>query len=261
MQEFLKQIIKEAGFLAKGYYHEGVESKEKFGPTDLVTIADEETNDFLIKKIRERYPDHGIISEEEKEEINPRAEYTWVIDPIDGTRNFANHIAYWCTMIGITKNGQPYLGAIYDAMNDELFFAEVGKGAFLNEKPIQVNTKSDPDTCFMVFSGGRTGTGSPYDDDENCPKFYNFFNNLCRPHGFWAMNYGSGLGVCHLAAGRLDAVLLSGLLYHDILPSYVIATEAGAVYTNPSGINWKRGDKSIVVANPKLHAKLMELFK
>ncbi|MFA7653817.1 MAG: inositol monophosphatase [Candidatus Magasanikbacteria bacterium] len=260
MEKFLKLIIKEAGFLAKGYYHAGVESKEKCGPTDIVTVADKETSDFLIKKIREDYPDHGIISEEVDTEINPNAEYTWVIDPIDGTRNFANRIAFWCTMIGITKNGQPYMGAIYDAMNDELFFAEVGKGAFVNDQPIKVSKVEDPYTCFINFSVGRFGNDSPY-DTEYFSEYFKFYTNLCRPHGMWAMNFGSGLTGCHVAAGRIDAHVLNGLLYHDILAQFIIATEAGAKFTNCHGEIWKRGDKDIVVANPKLHVKLMKMFE
>lgn len=260
MDEFLKTIIKEAGYLAKGFYHEGVEHHIKFDATDLVTEADKAANKFLIDKIRERYPDHGIISEEEAEEINPGAEYTWVIDPIDGTRNFANHIAYWCVMVGIAKNGQPYMGAIYDAMNDELFFAEVGKGVFLNDTPIKVSDRVDPYTATINFSIGRFGNGSPY-DTEYFPDFMRFFQNICRPHGMWMQNYGSMLCVCHLAAGRIDAVLLNGLLYHDVLAAYVIAVESGAKFTDCKGKNWQRGEKTIVVANSKLHDKLMELFK
>ena len=259
MENFIKEIIREAGFLAKGYYHEGVEHHYKFDSTDLVTAADRAVNDFIIQKIRERFPDHGIISEETEGEINPGAQYTWVIDPIDGTRNFANHIAYWCTMIGVAKNGRPYLGAIYDAMNDELFFAEVGKGAFLNDHPIKVSNASDPYKCFMIFTIGVFGGGNPYDSGY-FPNFFKFYQNICRPRGLWAMNYGSMLGTCHLAAGRMDAVLVNGLLYHDSLAGYVIATEAGARFTNCLGENWSRHDKNIVVANPVLHEKLMELF-
>lgn len=260
MRDFLKSIIKEAGYIAKGYYHAGVESREKCGPTDLVTIADKEVSDFLIKKIRERFPDHGIISEEEADEINPGAEYCWVMDPIDGTRNFAKKIGYWCTMIGITKNGAPYMGAVYDAINDELFFGEVGQGAYANDQPIKVSSIDDPYTCYIDFSVGRFGNNSPY-DTEYFADYFRFFSNLCRPHGVWNMNFGSCLSVCHLAAGRMDAYVLNGLLYHDILASYVIATEAGAKFTNCRGGDWKRGDKEVVVANPILHAKLMALFK
>lgn len=259
MQSFLKNIIKEAGHLAKGYYHQGVEHHYKFDSTDLVTAADKAVNDFLIQKIRERFPEHGIISEETEDEINPGAEYTWVIDPIDGTRNFANHISMWCVMVGVTKNGQPYLGAIYDAINGELFFAEVGKGAFVNDQPIKVSARQDPKTCYMVLSTGINNTGSPYDSPAY-PRFVKFLNNLLGDTGMWFMNLGTALALAHLAAGRIDAVAINGMQYHDVLPGYVIATEAGAVFTNSEGQVWVRGRKDVVAANPVLHDKLMKLF-
>jgi myo-inositol-1(or 4)-monophosphatase len=255
MLDFLKETIKEAGYLAKGFYIRGVKSSVKSAPFDLLTEADLAVEKFLVDKIKEQYPAHGIISEETAEEHNPGAEYTWVIDPIDGTRNFAKHIAVWCTMVGLTKNGKPYLGAIYDAMNDELFYAQAGKGAFLNDKPIKVDTYNDVENCFLMFSAGEA---------KNNPKKYKsyirFHNNLQGEKGHWVHNYGTMLSLCHLAAGRIDAVVCNGGYYHDYLAGYVIATEACARWTNSMGGVWKRGEMDIVVANPKLHKKLLKLF-
>ena len=262
ISDFLKQIIKEAGFLAKGYYREGIEYQTKSDPTDLVTQADREVNNFLIKKIREKYPTHGIISEEEPDEINPGAEYTWVIDPVDGTRNFANHIGVWCTMIGITKNNEPYLGAVYDALNDELFFAEVGQGAFLNDKPIKVSTTVDVKSFSIVFSCGQNRNNSPYNiGEEKLKKYLRFYHNLTHQDGHWVANFSTALSICHLSAGRLDTYMMCGGLYHDYLPGFIIATEAGARFTDSDGQIWQRGRKDSLVANPQLHQKLLRLFE
>ncbi|MFA6486527.1 MAG: inositol monophosphatase [Candidatus Magasanikbacteria bacterium] len=260
MQEFLKQIIREAGYLAKGYYHEGVEKSYKGNPSDIVTVADRAVSDFLIKKIRECYPDHGIISEEVDGEINPGAEYTWVIDPIDGTRNFANHISLWCTLIGVTKNNQPYLGAIYDAINDELYFAEVGKGAFLNDRPIKVSDHHEFDHNYLVFSAGY-GQGYGSYNSTGYKRYYQFLQTIMGDKGHWIHNFGTMLSVGFLAAGRADAVVLNCGFYHDYLAPYVIATEAGAKWTNSFDKEWKKGEMDIVVANPILHKKIIELFK
>jgi myo-inositol-1(or 4)-monophosphatase len=261
MNEFVQEIIKEAGYIAKRYYEKGVKSEYKSSLVDVVTVADREVNDFLVKKIREKYPEHGIISEEEKEEINPGAEYTWVMDPIDGTRNFAKHIAFWCTMIGITKNGVPYIGAIYDAINDELFFAEKDKGAFLNGRQIRVDNYKEIEHNFLVFSGGMNSVNGPYDAREAFPRYKKFGENLIGEKGFWIQNYGSSLSIAHLAAGRIDSVVVNVGLYHDYLAPLVIATEAGAKWTNSKGQPWQRGEMDIVVANPDLHVKLLGLFK
>lgn len=261
MQNFLKETIKEAGFIAKGYYHEGVEHFFKSDPTDFITIADTTVSDFIIKKIKEKYPDHGIISEEEKEEINPGAEYTWVIDPVDGTRNFANHIAMWCVMIGVMKNRKPYLGAIYDAINDELFFAETGKGAVLNDVPIKVSDYDDMKSFSMAFSTGQIRPNSPYSTTpEIYRRYLNFYKNLMGDDGHWLSGIGSMLTSCNVASGRIDAMVSDSALFHDYLAAYVICTEAGAVWTNSRGLPWQYSDKDVVIANPKLHPKLIKLF-
>ena len=262
MEEFLKSTIKEAGYLAKGYYLDGVSYSAKSSPGDIVTVADGETEKFVVEKIRAKYPDHGIIGEESVGNVNPDAEYVWVIDPIDGTRNFANHIALWCTMIGIEKDGKPYMGAVYDAINDELFFAEVGKGAYLNDKKIEVSDHHEVEHSFICYSAGEVNDYSPYSSNkENYEKYVRFYNNLMGETGHWVSNYGTMLLTCQLAAGRIDALLHNAGLYHDYLAPYVIATEAGALFTNSSGENWQKRGMDIVVANPELHAKLLKLFE
>lgn len=262
MLEFIKTVIKEAGFIAKGYYIEGVEKGFKSDPTDIVTVADKEVSNFIIEKIRKNFPDHGIISEEEKDEINPKAQYTWVIDPIDGTNNFANHIGDWCVMIGIMENRRPYIGAIYDALADELFFAEVGKGAFLNDKKIQVSNSDDLDHFSIVFQAGQIRGSSTYNSKPEILKRYiKFYNNLMAEKGHWVGSSGSRLSLCRLACGRKDAVVLNAGVFHDNLPGLIITTEAGAIFTNSQGLPWQYDDMDIVVANPKLHKKIMEFFK
>ncbi|TAN33568.1 inositol monophosphatase [Patescibacteria group bacterium] len=258
MLEFVKSTIKEAGYLAKGYYLKGVKSGVKSNPSDVITEADTEVEKFLIEKILEKYPDHGIISEERKEEINPGAEHTWVIDPIDGTRNFANHVAMWCVMVGLTKNGTPYLSAIYDAMNDELFWAQKGEGAYLNGERIKVGNYDKVEHCFLIFSQGAVGCGN---GQKRFKDYVRFWNNINGDTGCWLHNMGTILTMCHLAAGRIDAVVTNAGFYHDFLAPYVIATEAGAKWTNSFGEEWKRGECDIIVANPVLHKKLLELFK
>ena len=259
MQDFLKNIIKEAGYIGKGFYCEGIEHTIKADdPTDVVTKADIEVENFLIDKILSEFPDHGIISEE-SDSISPDAEYVWVIDPIDGTRNFSRHIAVWCTMIGIVKNGEPYMGAVYDAINDELFFGEIGKGAQLNGKQIKVSDHKEIKDCFISYSGGVKNKNSPY-DAGNFAGYAKFYDNLRADHGHWTHNFGSTLSLCHLAAGRVDAVVMNSGLYHDYLANYIIATEAGAKFTDSDGRDWRKGRKDVVVANPELHAKLLSLF-
>ncbi len=114
MQEFLKNIITEAGEIALQYYRkDGLKTREKGDERDIVTEADEIVSKFLVDTIHTKYPDHHIKSEEMYDDINPGAEYEWIMDPIDGTWAFANGLPSWGIMIAVLKNGQSYLSAVY----------------------------------------------------------------------------------------------------------------------------------------------------
>lgn len=259
MREFIEKTIKEAGEIAKKYYLQGVKHKIKSSPGDLLTIADLKVEKFLIESILKKFPEHGIISEESAPR-NPGAKYVWVIDPIDGTRNFAKKIPFWCNMVGVCKDGKPWIGAIYDPLHDELYYAEKGKGAFLNGKKIKVGKHSTVDHAFMTYSSGIRIKGSPYYAEEY-PRYFSFLKKIMDKTGFWLNNFGCNLSICHLAAGNLDAAVLNSGLYHDYLATYVIATEAGAKFTNSYGKDWTRGDMDVVVANPILHKKIIKMFE
>ena len=259
MLEFAKKLAKRGGKLALRYYKDGFSCKIKSNPSDLVTEADVAVSDFIVEEIKKKFPDHGIITEETDGIYNDGAEYTWVIDPIDGTRNFANHIPIWCTMIGITKNDQPYIGVIYDPLHDELFYAKSGEGAFCNGKKINVNDKENLDYSFMVFTSGKSDHQSLY----STPEFIDYkrcLNNLIGEKGRWLHQYGCMIDMCYLSAGRLDVVAKNGMLYHDILAPYVIAKESGAKVTDCFGKDWEKGKKNLVVANQKLHEQIIKLF-
>ena len=118
LSEFVRHTAKGAGELALNYYKKEIKVNEKDDRSDLVTEADTAVENYIVKEIKKHYPEHGIIGEEGVANTDGNSEYVWVIDPIDGTRNFANHIAFWCVMIGIEKDGKPYMGCVYDAIND-----------------------------------------------------------------------------------------------------------------------------------------------
>jgi len=257
MEKFLKQIIREAGYLAKGFYEEGVDCEYKVSASDFVTKADREVEFFIRAKIKEKYPDHAIMGEEHDLEGDENAEYKWVIDPIDGTRNFVKHIAIWCTLIGITKNSKPYMSAVYDAINDELFFAQKGKGAYLNDKKIRVSDVESIEHCYLIFSGGMRD----YCKEEDYERYMHWQERSNEGNGLWIHNYGTMLPACHLAAGRIDAFVNNTGKYHDNLAPYIIATEAGAKWTNSYGEEWNGEDRDTVVGNPKLNPKLLLLFR
>ncbi len=252
MDEFLKITIRSAGEIAKEYFTQGVSATTKANLGDLLTVADKAVENFLVQKILAEYPDHHIHSEELAEDINPGGEYEWVIDPIDGTRNFAGAIPFWCHLIAILKNGEPYLAAAYNPIADELFFAEAGKGAYLNGRQIKVNSVDTLD-----FSFGHIVRNTAQD----VAGFKQLALRVINETTAWAHNFGTMLSACYVAAGGADFFAINCGYDHDYLAPALICAEAGAQVTDSEGNPWVRGRRDLVIANPLLHAKLLQFFK
>jgi len=256
MEAFLKQTIREAGALAKEFFDRGVIGKAKSNIGDLLTEADIAVSDFIISKIQTTFPDHTIKSEEVDDDINPGGEYRWVIDPIDGTRNFANRIPFWCTIIAVEKGGETVLGAVYNAVNNDLFFATKGGGAFLNDAQIHVNnTDSLRHAYGVIVRAYETGT---YGD--LIERYRIAMTRVNLETEVWIHNYGSMLGQTYVATGAVDFSIGNAGLEWDYRAPFLICEEAGAVVTDSDGNPWKRGRQDYVIANPNLHGKVMELF-
>ncbi len=256
MIDFLQSSIRQAGEIALTYYRQGVTSSEKSNRGDLVTEADEAVSAFLVEAIHRRYPDHHISSEELDEDINPGAPIQWIVDPIDGTRNFANAIPVWCTLIGVLKEGHLYLGAIYDAVHDILYLAECGKGAYKNGQRITVNHADTLDHAYGWFS--RAGEQGLY--GRFIPEYQTALTRLIRDTTAWIHCTGSMLSLGDLASGAIDFFAFNHGLDHDLVGPILICREAGAVVTNHRGDPWQLGRQDVVIANPTLHPKLLNLF-
>lgn len=255
MQEFLQTTIRAAGALAKSYFDAGVSHTIKKNLGDLLTEADTAVSTFLVSEIQKQYPDHHIHSEEMAEDINPGAEYEWVIDPIDGTRNFAHGIPIWCQLVCILKNGEPYMAAIYNAPYDQLFFAEKGKGATLNGRQIRVNTVDSLEHGFGFF-GRWEG-----EDSDKVVEYKQFVTRCVNDTSVWLHAWGTMLAACSVASGGADFFVSNTGYDHDNLAPALICQEAGAVVTDSEGNPWTRQRRDIMIANPKLHPKIMELFQ
>lgn len=252
MDTFLKKLIREAGQLAKEYFDAGVTHRSKAHLGDLVTDADIAVSNFLVSAIQQEYQGHHIHSEEMAEDINRGAEYEWVIDPIDGTRNFAFGIPMWCNLVAVMKSGEPYLAAVYNANADELFFAEADKGATMNGMPIRVNDTETLEHGFAVVTRAWK---------DNPEGYVRLMDRLTRETNVWMHNFGTMLGVCFVASGGADFFAGNSGFDHDNLAPALICREAGALVTDSEGNSWRRGRSDLVIANPKLHPKIMELFE
>jgi myo-inositol-1(or 4)-monophosphatase len=225
-----------------------VSSKE--GINNLVTEADHAAEKAIISVIQQAHPDHFILSEETGE-IRTNSEYKWIIDPIDGTVNFANGIPICCVSIALEKEGNMILGSVYNPFMNELYFAQKGMGATLNGKKITVGTKSTVISSCLV-------TGFPYTylDSRNGPLAV--FEKLIR-QGVPVRRLGSAaFDLCWVAAGRFDGFYEHKLQAWDSAAGFLMVEEAGGKVTDFEGNHYSPYQPHIVATNGLIHAELLQ---
>ena len=221
----------------------------KEGINNLVTQADFASDKAIREIIRSAVPEHGIISEESAEKVSD-SEYKWIIDPIDGTVNFANNIPICCVSIGLEYQGKMLMGAVYNPNMDEFFFAERGKGATLNNEEISVSKKTEVLTSCLV-------TGFPYTylDQPNGP--LEVFSRLIRK-GIPVRRLGSAaLDLCWVAAGRFDGFYEHHLYAWDSAAGFLIVEEAGGRVTDLHGNTYSPYRPGIIATNGIIHDELV----
>lgn len=224
----------------------------KEGINNLVTEVDHKSEEAIIKTIKADFPEHYIISEEAGELIQDST-YRWIIDPIDGTVNFANGIPICCVSIGLEKDGEIELGAVYNPFINELFFAQRGFGATLNDKIIQVSTKTDIQKSCLV-------TGFPYTylDEPNGP--LEVFEKFIRK-GIPVRRLGSAaIDLCWVAAGRFDGFYEHHLQAWDSAAGFLIVEEAGGTVTDFKGERYSPYQPHLVATNGKIHSELLRII-
>jgi myo-inositol-1(or 4)-monophosphatase len=252
MQPTLKDLegmARAAGEILRAGYDREHQVNYK-GVIDLVTEVDHQSEAYLLSQIQEKYPDSHILTEESGE-IQGNGQALWYIDPLDGTVNYAHHIPIFCVSLAYALNGKVCMGVVYEPMRDEMFSAELGKGANLNGRSIKPSTASDLQHSLLV-------TGFPY-DAWNTPQdnFDNFVRLGKMSQG--VRRFGSAaLDACYVAAGRFDGFWELALKPWDVAAAGLIASEAGARVTNIDGhADFISPPQSVVCATPLIHADLM----
>ncbi len=247
MKAVLLQAAQEAGTLIKERFNGPFEVSHKEGINNLVTEVDQAVERLITDIIKKAFPDHGIIGEEYgRHDVQSR--YRWVIDPIDGTVNFAHGIPLCCVSIGLMDGGEIIMGAVFNPMMNELFFAEKGKGAFLNDQPIHVSRKEDFATACLV-------TGFPYHFPEGKDPF-SAFERLVKK-GLPVRRLGSAaLDLCWVACGRFDRFWEYNLNPWDIAAGYLIVSEAGGRVTDFKNNPYTAWDLETLATNGHIHEAL-----
>ena len=224
----------------------------KEGVNNLVTEADHAAEKAIIDVIKAEYPGHFILSEETGE-IYMDSEYKWIIDPIDGTVNFANGIPICCVSIGVEKAGEMVMGAVFNPMMYEFYFAQKGFGASLNDKKIKVSQKTEVIKSCLV-------TGFPYTylDKENGP--LQIFERFIRK-GVPVRRLGSAaIDLCWVAAGRFDGFYEHKLEAWDSAAGFLMVEEAGGRVTDFKGNYFSPYQPHILATNGKIHEEMLELI-
>ena len=242
----------EAGAAVMQKYFQGeftISNKE--GVNNLVTEADHASEKAIFEIIRQDYPDHYILSEEAGA-ITMDSSFKWIIDPIDGTVNFANGLPLCCVSVGIEQDGEMILGAVYNPFIREFFFAQKGYGATLNDKKIRVSDETSVSKACLV-------TGFPYTylDQANGP--LEVFSRLIRS-GVPVRRLGSAaIDLCWVAAGRFDGFYEHKLSAWDSAAGFLIVEEAGGRVSDFTGQRYSPYQPHLLASNGKIHEELLKV--
>jgi myo-inositol-1(or 4)-monophosphatase len=215
------------------------------GRADIVTDVDLAAEREILGLLRSEYPRFGILSEEsapiESESGSP---YSWVIDPLDGTRNYANGIPHFCVVVALAQGEEMVLGVTYDPMREELFTAQAGQGAFLNGNAIAVSKQQEMGQCLLGFDLGYV--------DEKAGLALDMMRSLWP--GFQSMRLmgSSALGLAYAAAGRVDLYFHHALAPWDVASGLLLVREAGGEVVDRQGRRALLHTPSVIAASPHL---------
>jgi len=225
---------------------------EKKGPIDLVTVADREAEDRLVASLRRVFPDCGVLAEESGRHAGS-SDTVWIVDPLDGTTNFAHGLAVFAVSIALQSGGQLQLGVVLDPMGGELFTAVAGAGATLNGHPISVSRAAHVAESLIA-------TGFAYDiADAPDEPVQRFARCLTASRGIRRLG-SAALDLCYVACGRFDGYWEQGLQPWDTAAGALIAREAGALVTATDGEPFDPDRGDVLAANARIHAEMLDLL-
>ena len=223
------------------------------GSIDLVTDVDKRSEEIVVGAISAAFPDHGLLGEEGTKK-NPDSDYLWIIDPLDGTTNYAHTYPCFAVSIGCSYKKELVLGAVYDASRDEMFTAARGRGAFLNGRPIRVSETEELSRSLLA-TGFPYNPNGPYGDNiENLRAFLRATQGVRRAGA-------AALDLCHVACGRIDGYWEINLFPWDAAAAAVIVLEAGGTLSKSDASVFCPFVPEMVASNTKIHAQMLEVLQ
>jgi len=240
------QAVREGGKVLKKYFRKPIKIYSK-KDLSLVTKADFESEKVMIKIIKKNFPPHNILAEESGGKVG--GGFTWVIDPLDGTTNYVMGFPFFSVSLALVFKRRPILGIIYNPITDELYSAEENKGAYLNGKKIRVNAINKPSQALLLFDRGK----NQYKGLKILTKLSPFMRTIRA--------FGGVLSVCQVSSGKAEVFFCLKPAYYDFAAGAFIAKEAGAKTTDFTGKEYGEHSPNLIIANIKLHKKLLKLIK
>jgi myo-inositol-1(or 4)-monophosphatase len=248
-------IAREAGALLIQYFHQGLKIEYK-GDADLVTAADRASEALIRERIKKSFPSHDVLGEEQG--LNDQgSDYRWYVDPLDGTTNFAHGYPVFCVSMALEHRAaakpQRIAGVVYDPTRDEMFTAELGKGAQLNGKSISVSK-------ITQLKESLVATGFPSHKRHKNPNIFFYHQITLRTHGVRRAG-SAALDLCNVACGRFDGFWEFNLNPWDTAAGALIVEEAGGKVSRFDGSPFQLDSKETLASNDSIHNALVQEFQ
>lgn len=218
------------------------------GEVDLVTESDRRSEATIVARLRNHFPQHGIVAEEGSGGASERPRYVWHVDPLDGTTNFAHGYPCFAVSIGLLEAGEPVVGVVLNPLTREIFTAVRGEGAYLNQKRIHVSP-------VETLSKSLVATGFPTHKVRNSVNIQYYWEFTVRSHGV-RRDGSAALDLASVAAGRFDGFWEFGLKSWDTAAGMLLVTEAGGMVTSLGGRPYRPGDADILASNGRIHSEM-----
>ena len=224
------------------------------GPADFVSAADRKAEQILRDALQKARPGYGLVMEEEGIIEGPDKTHRWHVDPLDGTTNFLHGLPHFCISVGLERDGQPVAGVIYDPIKDEMFVAEKGKGAYLNNRRIRVSARGRVADALVICGLPHVGRGDH-------AQFLKEVTVVMAVSGGLRRLGSAALDLAYVACGRADADWERGLNSWDIAAGLVLVREAGGFASDLDGDGDPLTTHSVACGNEILHRELLALLR
>ncbi len=222
------------------------------GPQDIVTEADFDAQAAIVKRLNRKFPEHGILAEEGLDTA-PGAEWRWILDPLDGTKNFSRGIPTFCVSIAAEQEGRVRIGIVHDSLMQETFLGVSGQGAWLNGEPLQVSRVNRLKAAFLA-------TGVPHRVQEFSSLIIKTFGKFATRTLCLRARGAGALDLCYVACGRFDGYWELDQSPWDVAAGSLILTEAGGRLSNFSGAPFDIFEGETVASNGRIHQQILEVI-